>query len=107
MALSESEEKDLRIILESIFGFQDASRWNMNEKVLEVVAQMFQSASSCSEAINYLPRPGIIEKNYLKRQLRDIARRAVNGKRDIYSICSLTGTRIKWKPAIDIASQSL
>lgn len=76
MELSEYEQKDLRIILENIFGFQSASKWNMNDKVLEVVAQMFQGASTCSEAINYLPRPGIVDKNYLRRQLRDIARRA-------------------------------
>ena len=79
----------------------------MNDKVLEVVAQMFQAASSCSEAMNYVPRPGIVDKGYLKRQLRNIARRAMNGKKDMYSICSSTGSRIKWKTAIEIASQGL
>jgi len=104
MALSETEQKDLRIILENVFGFQTASNWKMNDKVLGVVAQMFQAASSCSEAINYVPSPGVVDKNYLKRQLRDIARRAQNGKRDMYSICSSTGSRIKWKTAIEIAT---
>lgn len=107
MALTETEQKDLRIILENIFGFQTALKWQMNDKVLEVVAQMFQAASSCSEAMSYLPRSGIVDKNYLKRQLRNIARRAVTDRRDMYSICLSTGSRIKWKTAIEIASQGL
>lgn len=104
MELTESEKRDLRSILQNVFGFQEASQWEMNEKVLEVTAQMLQAAGNCSKAMNYVPRPGIVDKSYLKRQLRDMARRAVSGKKDMFNVCS-TGAKLKWKSALAMASQ--
>jgi hypothetical protein len=107
MELTESEKIDLRNILEKIFGFQDTSRWDMNERVLEVVSEMIKEAQQCSNAMNYVPRPSyVIDKGYLKRQLRDIARRATNGEREFYDICVKTA-RYKWKREIELASQGL
>lgn len=107
MELTEAEKTDLRNILEKIFGFQDASRWNMNERVLEVVAKMMKEAQQCSDAMNSVPRPSfVIDKGYLKRQLRDIARRAINGEREFYDICAKS-TRYKWRSEIEMASQGI
>lgn len=105
MELNEAEQKDLRIILENVFGFQDASRWRMNAKVLELTAQMVQGAERCSEAMNYVPRPGIADSAYFRRELRNFARRAAGDKKDMYQICAQAGARLKWKSALDIASQ--
>jgi len=107
MELTEAEKLDLRNILEKIFGFQDASRWNMNERVLEVVSKMMKEAQQCSDGMNYVPRPSyVIDKGYLKRQLRDIARRATNGEREFYDICA-KAARYKWRSEIELASQGL
>ena len=105
MALTESEARDLRLILENIFGMSEVSGWEMNEKVLGVTAEMFHLATACSAAVNFVPRPGIVDKDYFRRQLRDMARRVALGGRDIYNICSKTGVRSKWRMALAIASQ--
>ncbi|WP_429885793.1 hypothetical protein [Geoalkalibacter halelectricus] len=107
MELNESEKKDLMLILEKIFGFQNAHRWEMNESVLETVALMMNEAQKCSKALNHLPRPTYAaDKDYLRRQLREIARRANNGEREFYDICAKT-TRNKWRTEIERASQGL
>lgn len=64
MALTESEARDLRLILENIFGMSEVSGWEMNEKVLGVTAEMFHLATACSAAVNFVPRPkiGLIER---------------------------------------------
>lgn len=107
MELTESEKTDLRLILEKIFGFQNAHRWEMNASVLETVAIMMNEAQQCSKALNHLPRPSYpVDKNYLRRQLREIARRANNGERELYDICAKT-SRNRWRSEIERASQGL
>lgn len=107
MELSESEKQDLRKILESIFGVHDTSTWQMNERVLAATAKMLTAAKGCSEALDVTPRPGVVDKGYFRRQLRDLARRMTAGGQDIYSICSATGTRIKWKSELARAGMGL
>ena len=107
MELNESEKKDLRIILESIFGIHDVADWQMNMQVLEVTAKMLSGAQGCSEALSATPRPGLVDKAYFRRQLRNTARRMAKGGVDIYSICATTGTRIKWKSELARAAMGL
>ena len=105
MQLTTPEEQDLRTILIFIFGSK-AEKWNMNEKVLKLTAELLQQANSCSEAINYVPRPTAVpDLKYFRRQLRDMARRARNHDK-IYSICksALDYTRVR---DFQIASQGL
>lgn len=107
MALSDTEKNDLRIILEKVFGFQDTSHWNMNEQVLEVVGRMANEAQQCSTAMNDVPRPSyFIGKDFFKKQLRDIARRATSGENEFYDICAKSA-RYKWRFEIERASQGL
>ncbi len=81
MGLTESEQSDLRAILVNIFG-QEANNWKMNAGTLGATAAMLSGIKVCSQAVNYVPRPGgVIDKAYFRRQLRDMARRAANHDR--------------------------
>lgn len=107
MALSDTEKTDLRIILEKVFGFQETSHWNMNEQVLEVVSKVAKEAQQCSNAMDYVPRPSyFVGKDFFKKQLRDIARRATSGESEFYDICAKSA-RYKWRFEIERASQGL
>lgn len=103
MDLTESEQADLRTILVNIFG-QEASTWKMNSGTLKATAEMLSEIKSCSQAMAYVPRPGgVIDSDYFRRQLRNMARRATNHDQ-IYQICRNTGT-LRWKSAIYFASE--
>jgi len=47
--------------------------------MLEVINNILSSSKACSKALNYVPRPGFVDKGYLLRQLRGIARRMTEG----------------------------
>jgi hypothetical protein len=88
MELSEMEKDDLRIILEGWFGAGVVAGWEMNEKVLNVLAEALSKVRTCSRLVDALPRPmGVPDKDYVRRQLRGIARRARDND-GIYLMCS-------------------
>ncbi|OOG23540.1 hypothetical protein B1C78_11025 [Thioalkalivibrio denitrificans] len=88
MDLSEMEKDDLRVILEGWFGASVVAGWEMNERVLDVFVEVVSRVRTCSRLIDTLPRPmGIPDKDYVRRQLRGIARRARNDD-GVYLMCS-------------------
>ncbi|MDO3380127.1 hypothetical protein [Geoalkalibacter halelectricus] len=103
MELTEGEKKDLRTILVSIYG-QEANGWNMNAGTLAATAEMLSSIKNCSQAMDYVPRPGgVIDKDYFRRQLRDMARRAANHDQ-IYQICRNVRAA-QWRTTIILHSE--
>ena len=103
MELTEGEKNDLRAILVSIYG-QEAKGWNMNADTLGATAEMLSSIRGCSQAMGYVPRPGgVIGKDYFRRQLRDLARRAANHDQ-IYQICRNVRAA-QWRTAIILSSE--
>lgn len=97
MALTQKEQEDLKKILKNIFG-NEVDNWAMTEGTLKATEKMLQGLRGCSKAMNYVPRPeGVINSGYLKRQLRNIARRA--GNEEFYEICKVQAGR-NWKTII-------
>ena len=94
MALTQREEEDMRKILVNIFG-SEATLWPVTESSVENLGIMLKGLNRCSKAMNYVPRPeGIVDKSYLKRQLRNMARRA--GNEELYEACRVQAAR-NWK----------
>ena len=104
MELTESEQKDLRIILDGFYG-REVAHWKMNKGTLEATAQMLAGIKECSISMDYVPRPGIVDKDHFRRQLRNIARRVANQGAD-YKICHIPAAR-NWKSRIYIAGERL
>jgi len=104
--LTEREQKDLRIILVHIFG-QEASTWKMNTGTLSATGKMLAANRTCSKAIDVTPRPAgfMPDLSYLRRQLRDMARRAINHD-GIYEACQYGGA-YNWKQTIYLASEGM
>lgn len=88
MDLTDNEKDDLRAALLPLFG-HSVDSWSMNERVLELYTELLSKVGECSRAMDFVPRPysGFGAKQYIKRELRQIARSIINGKRDQYVIC--------------------
>jgi len=87
MEVTESEARDARVILVAFFG-QSAANWSINDRVIELIGEMLTKNRKCAEAMDLVPRPGFVDKNYIKRQLRNLAMRIVSGEKS-YRICEL------------------
>lgn len=92
--LSREEADDLREILEDLYGRDIVANWTMNEKVLEVFNEMLDKNTTCSIAMDYVPRPitsGRPDLGHVRSLLTSMAKRV--GKRSVgasglYWICS-------------------
>lgn len=106
MALSLSEQQDLRIVVETIFGRQDTAHWEMNEELLGVVTQMLNASESCAKAMDFVPRPGpYLSPNDVKKELLRMAKRITHRGGASYWICENV-VAWKWKQAAAVAGQS-
>ncbi len=106
MELSSSEADDLRTILEGWYGVETVSNWEMNERVLEVLADAIGRVKTCSRLMDYVPRPMAIPgRGYVRRQLSGIARRARN-QDEIYLICR-EALRYGFRGAFERAGQGV
>ncbi len=104
MEVTESEQRDARIILVAFFG-QEAAKWPINHRVIDVLGEMLSRNRKCAEVMDLLPRPGFIDKGYLRRQLQGIARRILSGDKS-YRICEIALSS-GWKSKIRLASMGL
>lgn len=92
MELTETEVKDARIIMVYFWG-QQASNWNVTPKTLNVIGKIMTEASTCSRAMDFVPRPGMpLNAGYVRKQLKDIVRR-IRGNSGMYAICKSTIAR--------------
>ncbi|OOG26468.1 hypothetical protein B1C78_04730 [Thioalkalivibrio denitrificans] len=102
--LTDREKRDARIVLAYFFG-QEAADWPVNDRVIEKLGEMLMRENTCSAAMNLVPRPGLVDKDYIKRQLSGIARRILAGDH-AYHICK-QAVSYGWKRRIQLASQGL
>lgn len=102
MELTDSQKADARKILVYFFGIQ-AENWTINTRVIELLGEMLNKERACTRVMDTLPRPGMVDRNYILRQLRSIARRLASGDHS-YQLCKLA-LRLGWERTIRIASQ--
>lgn len=104
--LTMTEQQNLRIIVEAFFGKQNTAHWEMNEALLNVITKMMQADQSCSEAMDFVPRPGgyLGPKDVLK-ELERIAKRILSGDKS-YVTCK-TAVAYKWRTEAEMAAQGL
>lgn len=106
MSLSESEQQDLRIIAEKMWGKSLTSHWEMNDALLEVVTDMIRKSKFCANAMDFVPRPGVfLSPDDVRKELKRIAKRVLHGGAS-YAICEST---VAWgkKQEADLAGQGL
>jgi hypothetical protein len=104
--LSPSDQQNLRIIVEGFFGKANTAHWEMNEELLKVVTQMLQADKSCSNAMDFVPRPGVyISPKDVLKELSRIAKRVLSGDKS-YEICKKAVAN-KWRTAAEIAAQGV
>ncbi len=65
MEVTENEARDARIILVAFFG-QSAENWSINDRVIELIGEMLTKNRKCAEVMGLVPRPGLVDKNYIK-----------------------------------------
>ncbi len=85
MEVTESEARDVRTILIAFYG-REAESWPINSEVARLLGEMLTKNRRCAEAMDLVPRPGIVDRAYLRRQLAGIARRILSGDKS-YLIC--------------------
>ncbi len=103
MEVTESESRDVRTILIAFYGRQ-ADAWPINSEVIRLVGEMLTKNRRCAEAIGLVPRPGIVDHAYLRRQLARIARGILAGDKS-YLICERY-VALSMKSQIHWASQA-
>ncbi len=104
MELSDQEKDDASIVLVYFFGLH-AESWNINENVIEKIGEMLWRDSNCTKVLDLLPRPGIVDKGYVIRQLRGIARRLASADHS-YDICK-TAIKYGWERVVYMASEGI
>ncbi|MCP1676540.1 hypothetical protein J2T57_003701 [Natronocella acetinitrilica] len=106
MELTETEEQQLRTVLEGWFGASVVDNWTMNIRLLDVLAEALSRLSVCSEMMDRVPRPmGTPDRGYIRRQLAGMARRARN-QDAAYLICR-DALRYGYRGAFELAGQGL
>jgi len=80
MELSEQEKQDARTIIEGFYGATATSSIRINRRVVAVIGEMLTSDRRCAELMDLVPRPAgtAAGVNYIRRQLRNIARRIIS-----------------------------
>ncbi len=105
MELTERDIEDAQQILVFFWG-RSAGNWSVNKEVLDVIGDMLAKESNCSKAMDLVPRPGFrIDASYIKRQLREIARRVASGDHSYYA-CQVA-VAYKCKDRVKLASEGL
>jgi hypothetical protein len=58
--LSPTEQQDLRTVVEALFSKHMTAHWEMNEALLGVVTDLLKESKICSNAFDFVPRPGVL-----------------------------------------------
>jgi hypothetical protein len=104
MEITDRDVMDARQILVFFWG-READSWNINKRVLDLLGEMLSKSEHCSKAMDLVPRPGFpVDASYIKRQLRDIARRITSGDHS-YEICKIF-LSANYKSVIRIAAET-
>lgn len=95
--ITEDEKTKFRELLVKIFGAQ-ASRWNINKKVLELIGELIESSDYCSRYMDQVPRPFVAGnvQGWASRQFRHAILRKVANADKYYYVCLKTaGLKMK------------
>jgi hypothetical protein len=102
--LNPSEQEGLRKVVEAFFGKADTAHWEMNEELLKVVTTMINESKSCSQAMDFVPRPGVyLSPKDVQKELARMAKRVL-GRGSSYWVCNVFVAR-QWKMEAAIAAQ--
>ncbi len=105
-SLSPSEQQDLRKVVEAFFGKTDTANWEMNEELLNVITKMINESKSCSEAMDFVPRPGVyLNPRAVQKELARMAKRVLT-RDSSYWICNVF-VAYQWKREAQLAAYGL
>lgn len=100
------EQNNLRTVVEYFFGKQNTLHWNMSESLLLLITNMLNESKTCSEAMDYVPRPGVyLSPNDVKKELKRMAERAKT-KNNSYYFCNLIVAR-QYRSKAELAAHGL
>ncbi len=102
MEPTDSKKEAARKILVYFFGIH-AESWPINERVIDKIGEMLLKERQCAKVIDALPRPGTLDKGYIKSQLRNNARRLAGGEHS-YDVCR-SAIKYGWERVVHPASQ--
>ena len=107
MELTDSEKHDLKIVLAALFGCHNVDSWRIDIKTLELLTEMISASKECSKLIDLVPRPvgWVPGVAYVRRQLRNLARRAVSNS-GLYQIC-INSSAFRFRRRFDLLGQGL
>lgn len=83
------EKDDLRAFLVSLYGAQ-VNGWPMNDQIFNLTYELVSESSSCSDAMDYVPRPltpGREPIKWVTKQAREMFLRTLKERKDHYVIC--------------------
>lgn len=95
--ITEDEKKQFRELLVKIYGNQ-ATRWAINKRVLELLGELIESSDYCSRYMDQVPRPHVLSgvKGWASRQFRNAFLRKVANADKHYFVCLRTvGLKMK------------
>lgn len=105
--LTQQEKKDFQEILSTLFGDQ-ALKWDINLKVLELFGELLENSKSCGRYMDIVPRPFYVGSviNWAAKQARQAVIRHFKNEGKHYAAC-LKATAYKWKMQFILASRGL
>lgn len=104
--LTLSQQQDLRKVVEAFFGKAGTAHWEMNEELLKVITKMINESKSCSEAMDFVPRPGVyLSPKDVQKELGRMAKRVLT-RDSSYWICNVI-VAYQWKMEAEIAAQGI
>lgn len=106
-AITEQEKKDIQGFLATIYGNQ-ALKWNVNIRVLELFGELLKASDSCSRYMDMIPRSYYAGNaiKWVSKQARQAVIRHLKNSGEHYLLC-LRGVGVKHKSAIYMASLGL
>jgi len=92
-----------QVIMDKLFG-GDAKSWKVSYEVIDELGKLLAKLKTCNTVMDALPRPGFIDKDYFRRQLRGIATRLKDGTNS-YDLCKKAISA--WREYIKMVSMGI
>lgn len=108
-AITVKDEAEIRAVLAKIFSPHQAATWRINQKTIEIIADMLSEAKKCSSRMSFVPRPGfpINPANYFKKEFRGIMTRYILSKDGDYYVSCIRVVSRNYVRLIDLASSEI
>ena len=102
------ERDDLKEFLTTLYGPQ-VNGWAMNDELFNLTYKLVSESSSCSDAMDFVPRPlapGKEPIKWLTKQVRSMFLRALKERKEYYVSC-LKAAAYNMKPEFEMAAQGV